>query len=236
MTSENNTNTASFDHKSQISDKEGKLIEHFASLKSFKPSDTAFTIFLAGAFGIGKTEFAKNLLADDFYQDKPVKIDSKEIFDFFGEGKDFAIISPIKISYTWGVETLLGHCLNEKINCLIDDSFTQDRYLEDVNDSLSIGRKVIVIFFYQDPFALWSQIQSTKPTMNTIEAKKAFAKTFVISMQNAENAKQYFGDRVELDLILKDPIKNETEVQIDVKSISQYVSLPSSQEALYMKL
>ncbi len=57
------------------------LIEKFASLEEYPPSNKPFTLFMAGSPGAGKTEFSKSLVNIIKQREKApiIRIDADEI-------------------------------------------------------------------------------------------------------------------------------------------------------------
>ncbi|MDP2789695.1 MAG: zeta toxin family protein [bacterium] len=62
-----------------IQSNEKLLITLFANADHFIEEPQAVTLFMAGAPGAGKTEVSKNLVEDDLFTNKPVRIDADEI-------------------------------------------------------------------------------------------------------------------------------------------------------------
>ncbi|MEI6478892.1 MAG: zeta toxin family protein [bacterium] len=177
------------------------IIVRFADLSDFIPDEFPITIFMAGSPGAGKTEFSKDLV--EAFKNRPVRIDAddlREIFEEYNGANAHVFQKAVSI----GVDILYRHCLKNNLNVVLDGTFAHRRVEENIQRSLDLERSVEIYFVYQKPKIAWNFTQKREMVEHRRITKEAFIKTFLGARDNVNMVKRRFGDRIMLNLLIKD--------------------------------
>jgi hypothetical protein len=215
------------------------LIEEFCNLSQYPPSLKPFTLFMAGSPGAGKTEFSRALIREIQLKDfrhKILRLDVDELRDLipFYTGNNSDQIQP--------AVTLLFDKIFDRIhqncqNALVDGTFSGPKSLENVQRALNRSRNVGIIYLYQDPFVAWEYTKKREKIEGRTVPKEVFIRGYFESRKNVIEAKDRFGDRVEVDIFIKDK-KNDYQkrAEFNVKSMDQYLKEEYTSEFLLQNL
>lgn len=192
------------------------LIEKFASLSTYRSNELPISLFMAGSPGAGKTEISKRLI--EKFESKPVRIDADEIRNILPgyNGENSHIFQP---ACTVGVDKLYDHVLKNKLNLIFDGTFASGRSYENIKRSLDKSRKVEVYYIYQDPVVAWEFTKIREAKENRRVSREIFINAFIAARKNVNEAKRMFGERLELNLILKNFKTNQEEFRLNITTI-----------------
>lgn len=175
---------------------------------------------MAGSPGAGKTETSKRLVED--FSSKPIRIDADEIRAFCpGYTGDKAFV--FQKAASKGVHLLYDHALKNGMNVILDGTFAYVGVADNVARSLEHGRKVEVYYVWQEPKRAWELVVAREAIEHRKVTRDFFAHALVAARQNIEQMKQRFGDRIELNLIMKDYDSKDERVELDIPSIDPYL-------------
>lgn len=175
--------------------------QRFANDEIYLPAEYPVSIFMAGSPGAGKTEVSKRLLQK--FEAPVVRIDADEIrllFDGYTGDNAFVFQS----ACTMAVNNIFGHCLKRKLNLILDATFAYKGALHNIEASLKKERKVEIYFIFQDPLKAWELTQARELVEHRRVTKKIFIESFFNAIENANKAKDMFGNRIDLNLIIKE--------------------------------
>ncbi|MEI6553597.1 MAG: zeta toxin family protein, partial [bacterium] len=117
-----------------------------------------------------------------------------------------------------GVDILYRHCLKNSLNVVLDGTFAHRRVEENIQRSLDLERSVEIHFVYQEPKIAWSFTQKREMIEHRRITKEVFIKTFLGARDNVNMVKRQFGDRIILNLFIKDVTNLRVEKEfIDIK-------------------
>jgi len=205
------------------------ILEYFASDKVCPAESDPVSIFMAGAMGAGKTEFAKRFLG--LIDTKIVRINLDDIRQLLpgynGQNSDV-----LNYPAGLGVEYLHDYCLKNKKSFLLDSSFSNsfEKLVLNINRSLSRHRKVSIYYVYQDPLLSWQFTQKREKIDGRNVTKEVFLNSFFESYLNILAVKQQFNKQVELNFVIR-PNKQFL-VKRNIQSIEDYVILAYNIEEL----
>ncbi len=197
------------------------LVNTFANNTAHKPDDFPVTVFMAGSPGAGKTEVSVELVKQ--FTSPAVRIDADEIRklcdSYTGENSHlFQSASSI------GVEILYNHCLEQKLNMVVDGTFAHQKTTSNIERSLTFGRKVIIYFVYQDPQVAWDFTKKREAVEQRRITKETFIKGYFLSRANVNAAKAQFGGKVELNLLVKNITNdNVSAIHKNIPTIDVYL-------------
>lgn len=203
-----------------IKNNQKNLIETFASSKDYIADQNPVALFMAGSPGAGKTETSIRLIEQ--FRQKPVRIDADEIRKicpgYTGENAHI-----FQKAATKGVHILYDHILHHGLNVTLDGTFGYSDALKNISRALEYNRKVIIYFIYQNPKQAWDFTQKREAIEKRKVSKQIFIETFTKSRINANQAKKQFGEKIELNLIIKDFEKDLDKLELNITNIDDFL-------------
>lgn len=134
-----------------IKNNKDHLIKKFAPEDEYPPEENPISIFMAGCFGAGKTEFASSYTEED---KSIVIIDADEIRklcpNYNGE-KAYLFNYASSI----GVSVLHNYVLKNDISFIFDGSFRSDKSMQNIRRSTKRDRPTTIVYVHQDPKIAW---------------------------------------------------------------------------------
>jgi predicted ABC-type ATPase len=228
------TNNPSISEEAKIFIKKEKLflIKTFADLEKFPPLKKPSAIFMAGSPGAGKTEFSLRWLKL-MEPNRIVRIDADEIRKIIPQynGKNSDIVQG---AAALGVEKIYDYVLKNNQSALIDGTFANYKIAsENIRRSLKRNRKVGVFYIYQDPLIAWDFAKKREKLEGRYIPKETFIQSFFNAKENAQLAKKEFGDRIELNLVVKDKNNKDARIEFDIKEgIDKFIEITYNKNSL----
>jgi len=205
------------------------LIKQFTFNAEIIEDAQPISLFMAGSPGAGKTEFSKRLVSR--FKQKPVRIDADEIrATCSGYTGDNAHI--FQRAANKGVNILYDYALSKNINIILDGTFAYGDALKNIERSLGHKRKVEIYFIYQNPIQAWEFTKKREAIECRKVSKDVFVDAYFKSQENTNNAKNYFTDAIELNLIIKDFEKDLERLEINIPNIDPFIEKRYTREEL----
>jgi hypothetical protein len=213
-----------------LKDHKHELIGRFADPKIYKPDSKPVSLFMAGSPGAGKTESSKRLI-EAIVGPPPVRIDADDIRTIFPNytGSNSHIFQR---ACTLGVNVLFDYVLHNNINAILDATFAYERAMENIERSLKHNRDVIIYYLFQDPVVAWNFTQIREAKEGRRVSKEVFINSFLKARENVTRAKAHFGDKITLNLIIKDFTKNFEQAYPNADRLDKYLPIMYTQEEL----
>ncbi len=213
-----------------LKDHKNELIGRFADPQIYKPDSKPVTLFMAGSPGAGKTESSKRLI-EAIVGPPPVRIDADDIRALFPNytGLNSHIFQR---ACTLGVNVLFDYVLHNNINAILDATFAYERAMENIERSLKHNRDVIIYYLFQDPVVAWNFTQIREVKEGRRVSKEVFINSFLKARENVTRAKAHFGDKITLNLIIKDFTKNFEQAYPNADRLDKYLPIMYTQEEL----
>lgn len=177
-----------------------ELFIKFAS-SSYHPDPIPTTIFMAGSPGAGKTEFSRRLV--EIFEQKPVIIDADAIRKLIPGyvGKNAYLFQK---AANKGVNLLYDYTRAKNLNVILDGTFAYNDTLKNVENSLKHNRNVEIYYLYQDPMLSWKFTKERELKEKRNVPKSVFINAYLKSMENVTHAKEEFGNKIKLNVVIKD--------------------------------
>lgn len=118
---------------------------------------------------------------------------------------------------------MFDHVLDKKLNAILDGTFAYGRAMENIERSLNRSRRVIIYYLFQDPAIAWKFTKIREETEGRRVSKEVFISSFLQAQENVNKAKECFGEKIELNIIIKDFERNYEKVHLNVKRIDKYL-------------
>jgi UDP-N-acetylglucosamine kinase len=215
------------------------LIQTFADPAAHKKTDRPVSIFMAGSPGAGKTEFSKRIIEalSQWPGDNPVRIDADEIRAMIDSytGDNAHVFQGASAR---GVEMLFDHVLARNLNVILDGTFAlKEKGFSNIERSLSHGRLVEIYYLFQEPEVAWDFTKKREVLERRRITKEVFVKAFFAAHENVVEAKTRFGDKIRLNVVLKD-IRDPSNYQVhfNVASVDKLVPWKYSHDTLTREL
>lgn len=211
-----------------------EIIKKFAG-ENFPSVEHPISIFMAGSPGAGKTEFSKSLiqtLQSQMQAEPIVRIDGDEIRNTL-PGYTGANSYLFQRAISIGVSKLHDYTLEKRKNFVLDGTFSHiEKARENIRRSLRAGRKVIVVYIYQDPLISWKFTQKREATEGRSIPKNIFIEQFFAAKEVTQTIKDEFGDQVDVWLIERNLEKNDLKRYVNVTKIDNHVTVPYCKKQL----
>ncbi len=182
------------------------IIEKFASLDAHRPSLTPMLIFTAGSPGAGKTEFIKGFrtLIEAPFLTKVVVIDPdaiRELMPGYTGTNSYLFQNAVSIA----VDDLFRHVLKNKQSAFIDGTLSDyKRAHQNIQHAIEAYGDVMICYVFQHPSIAWRFTQLREAVEGRNIKKTDFVEKFICAKATVDKIKKQFGDKVVLNVILKD--------------------------------
>ena len=191
-----------------------------------KPSDKPFTLFTAGSPGAGKTEYSKSFLSELKKQHpslKIVRLDTDELRELFPQYTG-ANSDSIQKAATILFDKAFDYIQDKKLNAIIDTTFASPRSIDNVDRAINRGRKVGILYLYQDPCIAWEYTKKREKLEGRTVPKQVFINAYFSAKENVQRVKQKYGDQIELHLFEKDQENNFVKkARFNIERIDEYI-------------
>jgi len=214
------------------------LIDKFTCPLIFPSDSLPVSVFMAGSPGAGKTEFSKNLIRKFEQRDgkKVIRIDPDEIRKTLPgyNGKNSHIF---QAACSIGVDKLHDIALKNKQNFVLDGTFSNyDRSHSNIERSLNKGRKVSIIYLYQDPLIAWEFTKKRERLEGRHIPQKAFVEELFAAKENVNKVKKIFGQKIYVELHEHNFETGMKKMRLNIESIDSYLSIKYTKNELEKEL
>lgn len=206
-----------------------ELLKQFADFETYQTDELPTTIFMAGSPGAGKTEFSRRL--SEIFKQKPIIIDADEIRKVI-EGYSGEKAYLFQKAATKGVNMLYDETCRKGFNIIMDGTFAYGNALENINHSLKHNRNVEIYFLYQDPLLSWEFTKQRELKEFRNVPKEVFINAYFKSLENANKAKKEFGNKIKLNLVIKDFDKGFNSLELNKEGLEIFLPKTYNKEDL----
>lgn len=212
-----------------------KLIAEICDPSKYSKSSKPFTLFMAGSPGSGKTEYSKSFLKQLEEKDpnqKIVRLDTDELRDllpqYTGQNSD-----DVQKAATLLFDKAFDYIQDRGLNAIIDTTFASPRALENVKRAIGRGRKVGIIYLYQDPKVAWEYTKKREKLEGRTVPKSVFIDAYFDAKENVNKVKEVFGDRIELNLFEKNEHNDFVKkAKFNIKNLDDHIQEGYNREVL----
>ncbi|WIG71256.1 zeta toxin family protein (plasmid) [Photobacterium damselae] len=190
----------------------------------YEPEQQPVSVFMSGSPGAGKTESSKELVATLSEGSSSVlRLDPDELRDEFEDynGSNSYLFQRAVIIL---VERALDFIFKSGQSFILDGTLASYNVAErNIQKSLDKDRTVLIIFVYQRPDLAWEFVQARE----LVEGRKILPEHFVAqffgSQEVIERLKLKFGQRIQVDLVIKNNDGSTRVHQSNVSSLKSYL-------------
>jgi hypothetical protein len=127
---------------------------------------------------------------------------------------------------------LYDHVLAEKQSAIIDGTFSTDKSFQNIQRSINKSRPVEIFYLYQEPKLAWEFTKKREVLEKRNIPRSSFIESFLVSKENVNKAKEMFGDKVRLNLVIKDFEKGFEELRLDIPKVDSYLQISYTRDEL----
>lgn len=187
------------------------------------PAETSpVTVFLAGTPGAGKTEFSKSLIKP--FEQPIIRLDADEIRDMMREigynGSNAHLFQDVVGGI---VSNLTAKVLKNSQSVVIDGTFAYSNWQQKVASSLQHGRLIEIYYLYQDPIVAWRFVKARETKQGRYVPLDIFIQDYLLSINNVEEAKQTYGNKITLYFVKHNYENNNKYVIINTDSVVKHL-------------
>jgi len=211
----------------------------FANTEVYPPVKNPYTIFMAGAPGVGKTEWSKSYI-EELYKIDPnnpiVRIDTDEIREmipgYIGTNADV-----FQKAAGLGVTYVFDHSQKNSQNICVDTTFSATEIaMKNVKRAIDKERKTGIFYLYLDPATAWDYTKKREAVEKRFVPKEYFVETFFKSRENVNSIKRFFGDKIELHLIVFNSDHKIVVSEFNITNVDPYIKISYTEKQLLKEL
>lgn len=201
-----------------------KICRNLTDTAIFSPEQEPVSVFMSGSPGAGKTESSKELVASLTSEGGHVlRLDPDDLrseFEDYDGSNSYLFQNPVVIL----VERAMDYILKNGQSFLLDGTLASYNVAEkNIERSLKRERAVLIIFVYQRPELAWQFVQAREIVEGRKILPKHFVQQFFGSQAVVEQLKKKFGQRIQVDLLLKDNDGSTRNYHSNVNSLKPYL-------------
>lgn len=189
---------------------------------TYKPEAFPVSVFMAGSPGAGKTETSIALI-DQIDGGPVLRIDPDDLRIEFAayDGKNASL-------FQRGVAVIVDKihdlALSQKQSFLLDGTFANfEKSKLNVERSIKKGRKVQVLYVYQEPLQAWTFVKAREELEGRRIPEDDFVNQYFGARDVVNKIKANFGKDVSVDLLLKNIDNTNKFYRAGVDSIDHYI-------------
>jgi predicted ABC-type ATPase len=179
-------------------------------LQDIIETEYPLSVFMAGAPGAGKTEFARRMVKM-FPQKTIIHIDGdvlREKFPGYSGNNSFLFQGAMSIL----VDCMHDGALKRKLSFVMDSTLAEYKIAhKNIERSLKHKRKVFIFFLDQDPMVSWDFTQKRELIEGRRIMKSVFIKKYFGSIKSVEKILDRFDDKITVVYIKKSYQKGQIE-------------------------
>lgn len=199
----------------------------------------AFTVFMAGSPGAGKTETSKAFIANFKKANSEAfiaRIDPDEIREiipgYSGSNSDL-----FQSASSLGVEKLYDYVLKNNINAVIDGTLASYNVAyKNIGGSIKKNRITAIFYVYQDPLVAWRFTKIREKVEGRRISREVFIESFFSAKENVNKLKKVFGDKIRIFLIIKNFQSGMDKFHFNIDKVDNYLKIKYDKQSLNKKL
>lgn len=200
------------------------IAEEITNPEIYLPDEFPVSVFMAGSPGAGKTESSQNLIKKLTKDNHSVlRIDPDELRIRFPEYN--GTNSSLFIGATSIVADKIHDCaLKNKQSFVFDGTLSKlDISRKNIQRSLDKKRFVQIVYVYQEPLQAWNFVKAREIKDGRKVPKEAFIEGYFMARENVNRLKKEFGNKVKVDLIVKNIDGTDFNYRENVDVVDNYI-------------
>ena len=181
---------------------------------------------MAGSPGAGKTEFSTRFIEnfEEAFKERIVRIDADEVRAIV-PGFNGTNAHVIQRAAALGVEKIHDFSLQKKFHLILDATFADlEKAKMNINRSLRSKRIVQIFYLYQRPEIAWDFTKKREAIEHRNIPKEIFIRAFCAARNNVNSIKQEYGDKITLNLVIKNISHGLEKLELNIDSVDPYLN------------
>lgn len=202
----------------------------------YPPDPAPVSVFMAGSPGAGKTESSQNLIARLVHGHAVLRIDADELRSRF-QAYDGSNSHLFQAATSILADAVHDCALESRQNFVFDGTLSKlDKARQNIERSLKRDRLVQIIYVYQDPLQAWRFVKAREARDGRHIPREAFIEQYFLARENVNILKAEFGNRIKVDLIVKNMDGSNFEYHGNIEKVDRYIPELYSKEDLVRRL
>ena len=128
---------------------------------------------------------------------------------------------------TRGLDILRDYCIDNDLSFLLDGTFGSQfsTFNKMIKKLLKQERKIIIFFIYSNPLVAWDFTQKRECVEGRNVTKEIFISQYLKAIDNVRRVKEKFGDKIDLNCVLKDDKNEVKEIFYNEPTIDKILKL-----------
>lgn len=201
-----------------------EIAKEVTDTEIFLSEDNPVSVFMAGSPGAGKTESSKNLIKKFSKTDSQIlRIDPDELREKmpgYTGNNSFLFQGAVSII----VSKIHDLALKNKQSFVFDGTLSKlEIARENIKRSLKRNRFVQIFYVYQDPIQAWDFVKKRELSEGRRIQKEDFITQYFTARDNVNSLKKEFGDKIQVDLLVKNIDGSDQYYKQNIDVIDNYV-------------
>ena len=188
-------------------DNKKTIATEFTDPEIYLPDNNPSSVYMAGSPGAGKTEASislLNVIKQKKWKLHILRIDPDELrsnFEDYSGNNAWLFQSAVSIL----VSAILDHAFKQRQSFILDGTLSNFKIAnENISRSLKRKRHVQLLYVYLNPEKAWEFVQAREKTEGRNIPPERFIEQYFMARQNVNQLKQKYGNKINVDLLLKD--------------------------------
>jgi predicted ABC-type ATPase len=188
----------------------------------YSPESEPVSVFMAGSPGAGKTEASIELI-ERFTGWPILRIDPDELRDEFPDyGGSNAWLFQTAVARL--VDAVLDQAFHKDLSFVLDGTFSSYEVArKNVLRALDRGRRVQLLYVYQDPMLAWSFVQAREAAEGRRIRPEHFVQQYFGAREVVNRLKSELGTEIHVDLLMKNNDNSHRFYRAGVDQIDSHI-------------
>lgn len=210
-----------------------EIARELTDTKRFPPDPIPVSVFMAGSPGAGKTESSQRLierLAGDGHA--VLRVDPDDLRARF-PGYNGHNSSLFQSATSIIADRMQDLALEQDQSYVFDGTLSNlERSRENISRCLKHKRIVQILYVYQDPLQAWKFVRARELKDGRVVPKDSFISQYFKARQNVDMLKQEFGQRIQVDMIVKNIDGTNLAYAANIDRIDRHIPQPYTEDTL----
>ncbi len=202
-----------------------RLVAEYCELSKYVPIQTPMSFFMAGSPGSGKTEYSSKFTSsweEKHPESRILRLDVDELRKLI-PGYNGTNSDDIQKACTILLDKIQDYALANGQSMFMDGTFSSPKSIENVKRHISHHRTVGIVYLYQDPLVAWEYTKKRERLEGRTVPKEVFVRAYFESRENVNEVKRAFGDKVHLDLVIKNRDNSFSNTEFNIQNVDSYL-------------
>lgn len=198
-----------------------RIAKQVTDIAMYPKEERPTSVFMAGSPGAGKTESAKALI--ETLGSQVIHIDPdiyRNYFDDYTGNNSHLFQGAVSIIS----EKVHDLALRNNQSFVFDSTGSNyEKMKKNINRSINKKRKCTILYIYQEPLQAWDFVKKREKKEGRKVRKEDFIEHYFGARDSVNKLKEYFGNKISVDLIVKNIDKRKNYYKDNVLNIDSHI-------------